>query len=164
MANINFFDKRFQKEDARTDLEFGIYDPGDNKPAVTTSDTSLGQAIVKNQQKKIVQFVAIDHNMDIRKQNGNAESTCDGMLYVDTSFLAFVELKDELKNWISEAVSQLENTIKLFKENNYRTFSKHRAYAANKKHPQYAYSEKERMQHFKNRTGFTLYINGTIVI
>lgn len=165
MASFNFFDKKFRQEAARTDSEFGIVDPGQSRPAFTTLDKGLFQARVFNQNGNPVQFVAIDHNMGIKRTNGNDESTCDGMLYVDKRYLAFVELKDEMSGWISDAVGQLGNTINIFAANHYITdFGIRLAFAANKQHPNFAYSHKEMMQQFKNDTKFVLRVQNHIVV
>lgn len=165
MASINFFDKKFQQETARTEVEFGIVDPDGSQKAFTTLDHKLFQAVVVNENRHPIQFVAIDHNMGIKKANGDDESTCDGMLYVGKRYLAFVELKDEMSGWISDAVGQLENTISIFAANHYiADFERRYAYAANKQHPSFAYSHKEMMQQFKNDTDFNLRIQNKIVV
>ena len=157
MAKINFFDRAYLKESARTDLEFGIYDPGNAQPALTTTDPQLCQAKVKNPMAKTLQFVPIDYNFDIRRANGELESTCDGMLYEGTSYLAFVELKDKESSWASEAVEQLRTTISIFVENhNKEAFKRRFAYAVNTKHPNFHKSFKEVMQQFTSETKFVL--------
>lgn len=166
MANINFFDKKLRLEATRTDMEFGIVDPGQSKPAFTTLDQNLYQAIVTNGKGHPIQFVAIDHNMCIKKANGkDDESTCDGMLYVDKRYLAFLELKDVMSGWIKDAVDQLENTINIFATNHYITdFDIRLAFAANKQHPNFAYSHKEMMLQFKNNTKFILRVQNAIIV
>lgn len=163
MANINFFDKAYLTEAARSDQEFGIYDPGNAQPALTTLDPQLFQAKVNNPTAKTIQFVPIDHNLDIHRTNGDLESTCDGMLYEGTSYLAFVEIKDKESSWASEAVEQLRKTISIFVENhNKDDFKRRFAYAANIKHPFFHKSFKEVMQQFASETKFVLRF-GTIV-
>lgn len=162
MSQINFFDKAYFTEKARDDEEFRIFDPSNGQPATTTTD-NFYQAVVKNPNRHILQFVAIDHNMDIRKTDGELESTCDGMLFEEKEYLAFVELKDVASGWVSEAVGQLSNTIRLFKENHYYEDHKRRyAYAANSQHPIFHYSLKEMMQHFKADTNFNLRLTNII--
>ncbi|MBR3711304.1 MAG: hypothetical protein IKM99_10170 [Bacteroidales bacterium] len=162
MSQVNFFDKAYITEEPRDDAEFRIFDPGNGKLAQTTIGSQF-QAIVKNPYKYVLQFVAIDHNMDIRNNDGNLESTCDGMLFQEKEYLAFIELKDVASSWVTEAIGQLSNTIKLFKENHYFADYKRRyAYASNCQHPVFHYSLKETMQHFKKDTHFNLRITNTI--
>lgn len=164
MAAINFFDTTYRIESARDDTEFGLLDPGNNLPAVIC-DSNQGQAVVYNSKKHLLDFVAIDHNIVILKPDGNLESTCDAMLFDKKEFLVFVELKDVASGWVTEAVGQLENTIRLFKENHYyEDFKRRYAYAANRQHPTFHYSLKEEMQRFKNDTDFHLRISNAIKI
>lgn len=163
MAKINFFDVAFQKEAARSDSEFGIYDPGNNQPALTTNEASLSQAVVRNSQCHTLQFVAVDHNMDILRPNGDTESTCDGMMYDDHQYISFVELKDKDHGWASEAVEQLKTTIGVFAANHrIDDFQRHFAYAVNVQHPAFNRSFKQVMQQFKAETKFVLRF-GTII-
>lgn len=163
MAKINFFDVAFQTEAAISDSEFGIYDPGNNQPALTTKDTSLYQAVVKNPQGHTLQFVAVDHNMDIQRPNGDTESTCDGMIYDDHQYISFVELKDKDHGWASEAVEQLKTTIGIFAANHrIEDFQRHFAYAVNVRHPAFNRSFKQVMQQFKAETKFVLRF-GTVI-
>lgn len=163
MATINFFDKKYLTEPARSDAEFGICDPGNAQPAFTTTDPQLYQAKVNNKEGQTLQFVPIDHNLNICRANGDLESTCDGMLYNDTPYLAFIELKDKEAGWASEAVEQLRTTIGIFCANhNMNDFRRRFAYAANVKHPNFHKSFKEVMQQFTADTKFILRF-GTIV-
>lgn len=157
MAKINFFDITFQKETARTDCEFGIYDPGNNQPAFTTTDVNLYQAVVHNPLCHSLLFVAVDHNMDLQRPNGDLESTCDGMMFDDHQYLSFVELKDKGGKWANEAVGQLKNTIRLFTANHrLEDFQRRYAYAVNVQHPVFNRSFKQIMQQFKTETKFVL--------
>ena len=163
MATINFFDKKYQTEPARSDAEFGICDPGNTQPAFTTTNSQLYQAIVNNEEAQILQFVPIDHNLNICRSNGDLVSTCDGMLYNDTSYIAFIELKDKESAWASEAVEQLRTTIGLFCSNhNINGFRRRFAYASNVKHPYFHKSFKEVMQQFTAETRFILRF-GTVI-
>ena len=163
MEKIDFFDSAFQTEAARSDSEFGIYDPGNNLPAITTKDTNLYQAVVKNPQCYTLQFVAVDHNMGIQRPNGDTESTCDGMMYDDHQYISFVELKDKDHGWASEAVEQLKTTIGIFAANHrIEDYQRHFAYAVNVQHPAFNRSFKQVMQRFKAETKFVLRF-GTII-
>lgn len=101
----------------------------------------------------------VDHNMNIRKSNGDLESTCDGMiLYDDRKSIAFVELKDVRTGGAkADAKRQLKNTIVIFLSNHdYKFFNRRFAYIANKRHPHFNFSNKMEMQDFNNKYHFRL--------
>lgn len=165
MARLNFFDTAYQLEEDRTELVFGIVDPGNGQPARTTDNPDLYQAIVRNPQRRTLRFVPIDHNMDIRRPNGDPESTCDGMMHSGNDYLAFIELKDKEQGWASEAEGQLRTTISLFKANHDDSRIRQRcAYAVNVRHPFFHPSFKQVMQQFKSQTGFILRFGREIVV
>ncbi|MGL5133932.1 MAG: hypothetical protein ACRC78_15515, partial [Planktothrix sp.] len=92
---------------------------------------------------------------------------CDGILTYQNSII-FVELKERNyrnSTWIEEGEKQLKNTIELFIENNKITnYKSKKAYIANRKKPSFQYAHNERMQKFRNTTGFRLIIQNTIKI
>ena len=165
MARWNFFDLAYQLEGSRTDEVFGIFDPGNDRPACTTSNPDLYQAVVCNPHQRALQFVPIDHNLNIRRSNGDLESTCDGMMYDGNDYLAFIELKDKDQGWASEAEGQLRTTISLFKANHGDSrFRQRCTYAVNVRHPFFHPSFKQVMQQFKSQTGFILRFGRKIVV
>lgn len=163
---INFFASKYVVEPVHKEEKFYLYDAGNNKPTYISFDDKYYQAIVFNKEKKFVQFVAIDNNIKIYKNNSkDEESLCDCLLFTKEDFILFIELKDQQKQWLSNSLSQLKNTIRLFKENHtVEIFDKRRAYASNKQHPHFAHSYKETMQRFRQETGFILRIQDTITI
>ena len=71
----------------------------------------------------------------------------------------FIELKDQMANWRQKAISQLESTIQIFSQNHVLEDFRHRvATAANKAHPQFNYSMKEKCQEFREKYKFRLNI------
>lgn len=101
------------------------------------------------------------------RDDGQKESSCDGMiLYNDDSSICFVELKDvRTSGWISDAIDQLKETIKVFNKNHdYHNFSDRTAYAANCCHPNFQTSCRERLQEFRSQTHFRLAPQATIEI
>ena len=97
MMKVNFFAQEHRKESVKQDPLLGICDPDGEQPAYTTSEHGADKwcAIIQNNEKKRLQFIAIDKNIDILKPDGKQESRCDGMIFVsDTKELSFVELKD----------------------------------------------------------------------
>ena len=157
MSTINFFDISYCEENPRIQVEFGIYDPGNNQPALTTLEKEHFQATVHNPYRHPLQFVPIDHNITILRDNGDMDNIGDGMIYHDTEFLSFVELKDKMSDWVREAVDQLSTTIKHFDVNHdHSVFKRRYAYAANSKHPLFHRSFKETIQQFRKQTQFNL--------
>ncbi|MBE8993061.1 hypothetical protein [Microcystis aeruginosa] len=166
---INFFDKKCQSQTHRH--EFGICDPPfpPETPAyLDTENPSDWIAIVENSQEIEVTFTAIDKCIEIRKVDGNGmDKRCDGMLtYVNC--LIFVELKERKgKNsgWVGDGEEQLRNTIRVFIENHgIEYYSSRKAYIANNKKPTFQTSQTERMEKFRQETGFRLIIQNIVKI
>ena len=81
--------------------------------------------------------------------------------------LYLVELKKKRTGgWISEAIEQLKNTIKLIIENhNIDEFQFKKAYACNRKHPNFATIDNELSRRFFRETnGFRIDAQAEIVI
>lgn len=158
---IDFFALEHITEPPRRDALYGITD---GKPAATTTAGNPDQwgAIVDNKEQLSVNFVAVDHNIELRDERGNLASLCDAMLWRE-GWVCFVELKDRGKAWIQEAKDQLESTISLFKANHdWLRYTSREAYACNRRHGLYNYSKKEQMAAFHRQTGFRLIIANTI--
>ena len=112
------------------------------------------------------EMIPVDKNIVYYRDDGQKESSCDGMiLYNDDSSICFVELKDvRTSGWISDAIDQLKETIKVFNKNHdYHNFSDRTAYAANCCHPNFQTSC-ERLQEFRSQTHFRLAPQATIEI
>jgi hypothetical protein len=160
---INFFVENCQSQTNQP--KFGLCD--DPPAYIDTEDSNKWIAIVENNQELEVIFTAIDHCIEITRADGTMDSRCDGMLTYDKNVI-FVELKERnYRNsvWIEEGDKQLRRTISIF-INNYslEEFKSKKAYIANRKKPDFQFSHKERMQKFKNDTGFRLLIQQKIVI
>ena len=143
---------------------FGIQDV---RPAFVTTEGELKgwNAVVDNPVADQVAFVPLDHNIVIRPTPETTYSLCDCMLYHGTNWLALVELKDQAKGWIEDAICQLVSTIELIQANPRTTdFALHEAYAANKQHPAFHFSAKSRMNEFRNETKFRLIITNRIKV
>ena len=159
--DINFFDPKYLTEVARDDSSFGLSD--DNRMAFTTNDPSLIIAEVSNPSNVLVQFVPIDHNIVVKDTLGQDVSMCDALIYTPDKCpkkdIHFIELKDQMANWMPKAISQLESTIQIFSQNHVLEDFRYRvATAANKAHPQFNYSMKEKCQEFRERNKFRLNI------
>ncbi|TWV15132.1 hypothetical protein FQ707_02115 [Bacteroidaceae bacterium HV4-6-C5C] len=164
---INFFTPLCQTENIRN-KEFGICDDEDinNKtPAyIDKIDPKKWIAIIKNTTGKSLNFTAIDNCVEIRKENGDMDNRCDGMLTNEEN-IVFIELKDQQKNWVQHAVDkQLQTTIDHFKANYDITKYKHkRAFACNRKHPRFQCSYKEKMSTFYQKNKIRLNLENVIV-
>lgn len=112
--SVNFFGTECT-ELSRTDELFGICDDQDGgKAYFNATDKNKWIAVVKNDKGLAVSFTAIDHCIIILKEGTkDEESTCDGMItFTDSLYL--VELKKQgAGGWVSKAIAQMENTIKL---------------------------------------------------
>ncbi len=169
--NINFFDKRCQRETSSS--KFGLCDePSPSvKPAYLDIDICNEQekwiAIVENKNEIEITFTAIDKCIEIKRVDGSMDSRCDGMLtYWDS--IIFVELKERaVKNnvWVGKGEQQLRNAIRVFKENHsLDSYQSKKAYIANNKKPNFQSSQINRMEKFNDDTGFRLRIENNIKI
>ncbi len=155
---VNFF-----KEECKTESnnqEFGICDdppPATDPAYIDENNRSKWVAIVKNLQKREVEFYAIDHCVPIFKEDGNMESRCDGMLLYSNN-LIFIELKERKKGqWFKKGREQLTITIKRFKSGNDLTsYNKIEAYVCNSLKPLANTGQFENIQKFKDDTGLIL--------
>ncbi|PPJ62022.1 hypothetical protein [Cuspidothrix issatschenkoi] len=166
--SINFFDANCQSQTNQP--KFGLCDdpPPSKDPAyIDIDDCSKWIAIVENNQEIEVIFTAIDHCTEILRSDGKMDNRCDGMLTYNNNII-FVELKERKYTnsvWIEEGENQLRKIISVFINNHdLQIFKSKKAYIANSKKPQFQYSHKERMQKFRNDTGFTLIIQNTIKV
>lgn len=170
MSNVNFLKLEYRLEPSRNEKRCGIMDGPegpDCRPAYTTTDESQKwNATILNSEGHSFQFVPVDRNIIIFKENGHdKDSTCDGMLLVEEkSMIAFIELKDVKTGGYADAISQLENTIKHFLRNhNHDIFRIRRAYAANIAHPQFHYNMKDEIERFRSLK-FVLFPEATVRI
>lgn len=163
---IDFFETNC-KEVARTSDIFGLCDDQDGSKAYSDEeDTSKCIAVVKNKSNNRIVFTAIDNCIVLLKEGTkDKESTCDGMLTFAES-LYLVELKNKsARGWISDAVGQLENTIKLLKiHHNIDHFRYKKAFACNKKRPHFVEIDTEAKLKFFRKYGFRIDVNAEITI
>ena len=169
MMKINFFAQKYRLEPEKQDAVLGLCDPEGEQPAYSTNNNNCGDkwcAIVKNDERKGIQFIPIDKNIDICRSDGSLENRCDGMLYVETTReLSFVELKDYRVGGLSTAINQLSTTLEYFLANhNYLDYHNRRAFACRPSHPHFMYSARQAIQEFYNKTHFRLMPMATIVM
>ena len=166
---INFLAKEHWREPLKRDILLGLCDPEGERCAYSTTEHGREKwcATVHNPNRKTMCFVAIDKNMDIRKENGDLESTCDGMIYIPkTREISFVELKDyRVGGALAEAEKQLMSTLRYFLFNhNYKDFHSRNAYICNPHHPHFAFSARDRISEFRKKTHFRLMPQAVIKI
>lgn len=144
---------------------FGLCDIPPRKAFVNKVDDGSWIATVLNESMHEVTFVAVDVCLELKKENGELDSSCDCLMTYNSNII-FAELKEisstSLK-WIRKADAQLRNTIKRFEESyTLSSYSKKEAYISNSQQPQFKSSQKERMQKFKDEIGVRLKIVATI--
>lgn len=160
---MDFFSTTCQ-EPPINDRLFGICDDNHGgKAFINKIDRQTWIATVKNDKQKVVIFTAIDKCI-IKDTEELGRGRCDGMLTFE-DHLYFVELKNELKGWISDATEQLESTIQFFIESHNSTSFKHKkAFACNKKHRHFQEINNEINLRFYRRYGFRLDIQADIIV
>jgi hypothetical protein len=165
--SVNFLESDC-KEPAISDNLFGICDDQDGSKAYT-SITDITNCIAKviNRTDLVISFTAIDNCIIVFKEGTkDKESTCDAMLIFQDS-LYLVELKKQgTGGWLPDAKSQLENTIKLLDANHDLSAIKYKkAYACNKKHPNFTViNAAEKKAFFEKTNGFRFDAQAEILI
>ena len=137
--NVDFFDPKYisVSENIRYCKKIYICDSGNG---AYTSLSEHGDCIIVNEQQKKLQFVPVDKNIPLLNENGDKLKSCDGMLYNVSDryeFIIFIELKSgaNIRNWRSNAISQLLSTVKIFIHNHDASrYNKKRCYASNAVH------------------------------
>ena len=161
MSEIDVFSSDFTTRKLSVPF-FGIID---ERPACVTTDGNQKDwnAIVENPDSLELSFVPLDYKIVIHPTHETTYSLCDCLLYREMHWLALVELKDQAKGWLEEAIGQLKSTIKMIRENPKTSeYSLREAYAANRQHPAFCHSAKSRMNEFRNETKFRLIITNRI--
>jgi hypothetical protein len=154
--NINFFDPKCQT--TTSEAEFGICDdpPPPSQPAyMSTADPDNWIATIQNSNGSKLVFTAIDHCIEIKRDNGEIESRCDAMIICGDKII-FVELKERNgRGWLAKGEEQLKTIIHIFSQNHsLDPYSSKVAYVANKSKPDLESSEKIRIQKFKDQTDY----------
>lgn len=165
--SVNFF-KTNCKESSRNEKQFGICDDQNGTKAYTDiASRTKWLAKVINDNKIDISFTAIDNCIIVYKEGTKEkESSCDGMLTFAQS-LYLIELKKQSTGgWIADAKKQLENTIKLIsKSHDLSTFRYKKAFACNRKHPNFTVIDTaERKSFFERTNGFRIDMQAEIVI
>ena len=131
--SVNFFETTCQ-EPPLNNVLFGLCDDKKGAKAYSnTGDSTKWVATVKNDNKKLLIFTAVDKCI-IKDNEQRGRGRCDGLLTSD-EHIFFVELKDQAKDWITDSIEQLESTIQFFIEShNINKYKHKKAFACNKQH------------------------------
>ena len=164
--SINFFQTRCQ--DNSNQKLFGLCDDQlEERAYLDENDGSKWIAVVVNECQYNVAFIAVDHCIEIIREDGKMAKRCDGLLYVDTTII-FVELKErgaQGNDWVIDGEKQLRTSIGYFETSDDSVnYKKKKAYIANKEHPRFKQSQKGRMDKFLDDTGYILRIENRIIL
>lgn len=162
---INFFEEDCREENI-VYAQFGICDDQNGEVAYIHVDhPSKWIASVINPNSKPICFTAIDNCIEIRRENGDMDSRCDGMIdYQDN--IVFVELKNQLTGgWASDGLEQIESTILHYQQNHDLSSYKYkRAFVINKKRKHFQTVETELKRRFFDTYQVRISIGGEINI
>ncbi len=160
---MNFFDKACQ-EPSVNNVAFGICDDKSGGRAFTDVDQpDKWIATVENRKRIPLTFTAIDKCV-IKDNEAPGRGRCDGML-TSGEHLYFVELKDEQKHWIDDAIEQLESTIRFFAEHHEANKFRHKkAFACNRKHRHFQEIDNDINIRFFRAYGFRIDVQAHIII
>lgn len=161
--SLDFFQHKCQ-ESPRKNIEFGLCDDQNGRKAYTDiSDRNKWIATVKNENQHELVFTAIDKCV-LLDNEFKGRGRCDGMLN-SSNLLYLVELKNQEPPWQSDAIGQLESTIRFLLENHdISLFKKRKAFACNKKRDAFVVIDNEFNKSFMRRTSFRINIQADIVI
>lgn len=162
---IDFFHFKWITEPSLSDARFGIMDDGAMSYTKRDGDESEWDALVTNPQEKEIQFVPVDHHIQVY-ESGNERSMCDGMLYtMNHDYVSFIEIKNRRENWMEEAIGQLESTIETFIASHSDSARGNRyAFVCNPQHPCFHFSRQERMQQFFHKYRFRLFVQREVFV
>ena len=161
--SINFFTAACQEPPLNNSV-FGLCDDNNGRKAyANTADATKWIATVKNENQKQLIFTAIDKCV-IKDNEQKGRGRCDGMLTSD-EHLFFVELKDKLPPWQTDAKEQLESTIQFFIDNHDINLYKHKkVFACNKKVSKFVVIDSEENRQFFRKYKFRIDLQSEILI
>lgn len=148
-----------------SDEEFGLCDDQNTTCAYVDAATPENwTAIVKNPNKRLVTFTAVDKCV-IQDGEALGRGRCDGMLSTG-DLLYLIELKDQRSNWQSQAETQLVSTIQFLQQyhaEELRRFRHKKAFACNKRGVFRRIDHEKRLRFFREY-GFRLDVQSTVRI
>jgi hypothetical protein len=150
--------------------KFGLCDdaPPPHKPAYIDENNGANWiAVVVNEQRKEVTFTAIDHCVEIRREDSTMDKRCDGFLTFENHVI-FVELKARGatgNEWVKDGEAQLKSSIGHFMDTeDSKSYTIKKAYIANSQHPKFKQTQALRMNKFLKDTGYVLRIENRIIL
>ncbi|EIJ41570.1 hypothetical protein BegalDRAFT_0658 [Beggiatoa alba B18LD] len=167
---MDFFNPQCQE--SLNNAQFGLCDAQEGgKAYINISNPESWIATVHNEKCKQLIFIAVDKCV-IQDTEEQGRGRCDGILISNEhehehEHLYFIELKDQVKEWISDAIDQLESTILFFQNrhsNLFKTFQHKKAFACNKKRPRFQEIDNERNLRFFRTYGVRLDVQAKILI
>lgn len=161
--NLNFLTNDC-RENARTDISFGLCDAQDGNIAYSdTLHQATWIATVRNNMATSITFTPVDKCI-IKDNEYPGRGRCDGIL-TSQDHLYFVELKDQARGWLNQAIEQLESTIDFFKANHeINNFRHKKAFACNRQHGHFYEIDNEVNLRFFQKHGVRLDIQAEILI
>jgi hypothetical protein len=162
---MNFFEPTCQEPEIDK-ATFGLCDDQNGAKAYTNiDDTTKWIATVKNDRNLFLTFTAIDKCV-LNDDEEPGRGRCDGMLTsADNEHIYFVELKDEAKKWIADAINQLDSTVQFFIDHHDINVFKHKkAFACNKKHRHFQEIDHELNLRFFRTYGVRIDVQAKIII
>lgn len=162
--DINFI-YTIKCENSSSKNKFGLCDdpPPAKKPAyIDENNQDKWIATVINNNNKIICFIAIDHCIKIKRNNGDDTRKCDCALFYEDTII-FIELKSGKKGkWIKDAKDQLKETIDFFEGKGFIQAYRHKkAYICNRK---VNTKTQNKMKRFFKETGYSLKIKKNIIV
>lgn len=160
---MDFFDSACQEPPIDEKL-FGICDDEKGEKAYTNvTDKDSWIATVKNDNARNLTFTAVDKCI-LKDFEESGKGRCDGML-TSSDHLYFIELKNESRSWVPDAINQLESTIILFiEEHDVSVFRHKKAFACNKRHRRFREIDNETNLRFFRKYGFRLDVQAEIIV
>lgn len=145
--------------------QFGLCDDQNGTQAYTdTAHPNEWIAEVHNGNRKVLIFTAVDKGV-IQDDEEPGRGRCDGMLTFSNEYIYFIELKDQARSWISDAIEQLESTIRFFIEHHDLSVYRHKkAFACNKQHRRFQEIDNELNLRFFRQYGVRIDVQSTIII
>lgn len=151
-------------QDTLCEVLFGLCDDNNGTNAYTDLDHPENwSATVRNNRRKIVTFTAIDKCI-LHDSDFIGRGRCDGLLTTD-EHIYFVELKSQARNWISDAIDQLESTILFYiADNDISGFKHKKAFACNKKYRRFQEIDNELNIRFFRKYGIRIDVQAEIIV
>ena len=161
--SLNFFEISCQERALNIEL-FGLCDDQKGGKAFTSiTDPEKWIATVKNKNKLLLTFTAIDKCV-IKDNEEPGRGRCDGMI-TSENCLYLIELKDALPPWQSDAIEQLESTVQFILENHdISQYQLKKVFACNKKSEKFRVIDNDFNLTFYRKYGFRIDIQAEIII